>query len=175
MKICVGGTFNRLHKGHISIIRKAFEYAGTDGTVFIGLATGDLTKNKKNVKSLDTRKKELKKYLLKEGFNDQAVIVPINNKYGLTLDEDFDAIVISPETEKIAIQINRKRVLKGKKPLEILKTLVDSRVRQVFEKITIEQAKARRRETEIALKHDLSEGFLRYGVELNAITIGAIQ
>lgn len=121
MKVCVGGTFNRIHKGHKLILGKAFEYAGTDGTVFIGLATGDLVKNKKNIKHLDTRIKELEEYLLKKGLNNQAVIVPITNKYGLTLEEDFDAIVISPETERIAIEINRKRFTKGKKPLKILK------------------------------------------------------
>ena len=34
--------------------------------------------------------------------------MPITNRYGLTLEEDFDAIVISPETESIAIKINKK-------------------------------------------------------------------
>ncbi len=121
MKVCVGGTYNRLHKGHRLILGKAFEYAGPDGTVFIGLATGDLVKNKENIEPLDIRRKKLEEYLLKEGFNNQAVIVPITNKYGLTLEEDFDAIVISPETERIAIEINRKRILKGKKPLTIVK------------------------------------------------------
>ncbi len=121
MKICVGGTFNRLHKGHKLILRKAFKHAGKDGTVFIGLATGSLVRNKEETRHLDKRKKELEKYLLKEGYNIQAEIVPITNKYGLTLDEDFDAIVISPETERIAIQINHKRVLKGKRPLKIIR------------------------------------------------------
>ena len=121
MKICIGGTFNQLHKGHKLIISKAFEYAGPDGTVFIGLTIGDLIKNKKNVKSLETRKKQLNRYLTKEGFKNQAVIVPIKNKYGLTLEKDFDAIVISPETEKTAIQINQKRLLNDKKPLKIIK------------------------------------------------------
>ena len=121
MKVCVGGTFNRLHKGHKLILGKAFKYAGADGTVFIGLTTGDLVKNKKNIEHLNIRRMKLEKYLLKEGINNQAVIVPISNKYGLTLEEDFDAIVISPETERIAMEINRKRVSKGKKTLKILK------------------------------------------------------
>ena len=121
MKICIGGTFNQLHKGHKLIISKAFEYAGIDGTVFIGLAIGNLIKNKKNVKSFETRKNQLNRYMIKEGFNNQAVIVPIKNKYGLTLEKDFDAIVISPETEKTAKLINQKRLFKGKKPLKIIK------------------------------------------------------
>ncbi len=121
MKICVGGTFNSLHKGHKLILRKAFENAGKDGKVFIGLVSGDLLRNKVKTKHLDIRKRELIKYLKQEGYNIPSVIVPITNKYGLSLDEDFDAIVISPETERIAIEINKKRVLKGKRPLKIIK------------------------------------------------------
>ena len=46
MKVCLGGTFNNLHKGHEYLILKAFEVAGDDGSVFIGLAIGKLLKNK---------------------------------------------------------------------------------------------------------------------------------
>ena len=62
MKICVGGTFNYLHKGHKLILRKAFESAGIDGKVFIGLSTDALVKNKKNTKTFETRKKNLEKW-----------------------------------------------------------------------------------------------------------------
>jgi len=121
MKICVGGTFNNLHKGHKVMLKKAFEYAGKEGTVFIGLATGELIKKKLKTKKIEIRKKNLEKYLIYEGYNKQAIIVPITNKFGLTLDEDFNAIVISPETERIAIEINHKRVSRNKKPLKIIK------------------------------------------------------
>lgn len=121
MRVCVGGTFDIIHKGHKTLIKKAFENAGKDGKVFIGLASGDLIKSKTNVKPFNVRKDELEKFLYNNRFANQAEIVPIKNKYGLTLDKDFDAIVISPETEKIAIEINKKRFLKGKKPLKIIK------------------------------------------------------
>ncbi|KYK34327.1 MAG: cytidyltransferase [Thermoplasmatales archaeon SG8-52-3] len=121
MKVCIGGTFDKLHKGHKILLKKAFELAGETGIVFIGLATDDLTRNKKDVKPLIDRLKILKQYLSKEEIDKQAVIVPITNKYGLTLKEDFDAIVISPETEKNAMEINKKRVLNGKKPLKIIR------------------------------------------------------
>ena len=121
MKICVGGTFNYLHKGHKLILRKAFESAGIDGKVFIGLSTDALVKNKKNTKTFETRKKNLEKYLIESGYKNNPTIVPIKNKFGLTLDEDFDAIIISQETEKIAIQINKERISRNKKPLKIIK------------------------------------------------------
>jgi len=101
MKICVGGTFNNFHKGHKFILNKAFEFAGKDGKIYIGLSTGDLVKNKKNTKPLEIRQKKLEDYLIEKGFNTQAIIVPIDNKFGLTLQKGFDAIVISPEKGKL--------------------------------------------------------------------------
>ena len=121
MKVCIGGTFNYLHKGHELLIDKAFEIAGEKGTVFIGVTTGDLIKNKKSMKPFDERKKDLERYLLKKEFIDFATIKPIKDKYGPTLEEDFDAIVVSPETINTAEEINQKRAQIGKKPLEILK------------------------------------------------------
>jgi len=120
MKVCIGGTFNTLHKGHKSIIDKAFEVAGKNGSVFIGLATGKLLKNKKGTNPLKLRKKNLEKYLTKKRFINRATIKPIADKYGPSIEEDFDAIVVSPETIKTAEEINNKRIQKGKKPLKII-------------------------------------------------------
>jgi len=119
-KVCIGGTFNRLHKGHRLLLSKAFETAGENGFVFIGLARGKLVNIKKNVKSYESRRKALERYLQKEGFIDRAKIVPIGKKYGLTLSHDYDYIVVSPETKKIADEINEERKKLGKKTLKIV-------------------------------------------------------
>ena len=121
MKVCVGGTFDILHKGHETLIDRAISAAGKDGFVYIGLATGDLIKNKKNIKTFKERKKALEDYLGKKDFLRKTKIVPIDNKYGLTLIEDYDAIVVSPETENIAKEINNQRKKMGKVPLNIIK------------------------------------------------------
>ena len=68
-----------------------------------------------------------------------------------------------------------KYTYEASEPLEILKTLVDSCLRSIFEKLTIEQARERRRETEIELKNDLIDEFLKYGIELKEIILGAFQ
>ena len=120
MKVCIGGTFNILHSGHKLLINKAFETAGTKGSVFIGLASGNLIKNKKEVEPLEKRKKTLEDYLSKKGFLNCAIIKPITDKYGPSIDEEFDAIIVSPETIKTAEEINYKRRKKGKKPLKII-------------------------------------------------------
>ena len=120
MKVCIGGTFDILHQGHKTLIEKAFEIAGTHGSVFIGVATGELLQQKNDVKPLDERKKSIERYLSNKGVLDQAIIQSITDKYGPLLDEDFDVIVVSPETVKTAEEINRKRKSNGKKPVEII-------------------------------------------------------
>jgi len=49
-----------------------------------------------------------------------VVLTPIQDKYGPSVDEEFDAIVVSPETKPIAEEINEKRRQRGKKPLQII-------------------------------------------------------
>ena len=120
MKVCIGGTFNPLHKGHKLLIDKAFEIAGKQGSVFIGISAGEIIKEKKDINSFEERKKAVEQYLYEKGFIERAVVKPITDKYGPSIEEEFDAIVISPETHKTAKEINEKRKQKRKKPLEII-------------------------------------------------------
>jgi len=121
MRVCIGGTFDRLHKGHKILIKTAFEKAGKNGFVFIGITKGDINSNKKNIQSFEKRKKTIENLLVKKDFISRAEIREIIDKYGPSIDGKFDAIVVSPETEETAIEINKKRKQKGKKPLEIVK------------------------------------------------------
>jgi len=120
MKVCIGGTFNPLHKGHKLLIDKAFEIAGKQGSVFIGITTGEIIKGKQDVKPFEERKKIIEQYLCERGFIERAVVKPIIDKYGPSMEGEFDTIVISPETLKTAEEINEKRKKMGRKPLEII-------------------------------------------------------
>ena len=120
MRVCIGGTFNTLHKGHKLLIDKAFEVAGIRGSVFIGITTGEILSGKNDVKPMIERKKSIEKYLSKKGFINRAVIEPIKDKYGPSIEEEFDAIVVSPETINTAEDINKKRNKIKKKPLKII-------------------------------------------------------
>lgn len=120
MNVCIGGTFNILHKGHKLLIQKAFEIAGKNGSVFIGLSTGELLKKKNDIKSFGERRKTIEKYLHEKGFTIQVEIRSIKDKYGPSISRDFDAIIVSPETKKTAEEINRKRIQNGNKFLEIV-------------------------------------------------------
>ncbi len=121
MKVCLGGSFGPLHKGHKKLIEKAFKIAGKNGFVFIGLTTNKMTKRKKIVGTIEERQKKLQEYLFEKCFIDRALIIPIADKYGPSIEDDFDAIIVSPETFKTAKEINLKRVENGKKPLKIIK------------------------------------------------------
>ena len=119
-RVCIGGTFDRLHKGHKALIDKAFEIAGENGWVFIGITKGEIANKKKDVLPFNKRIQDVIKYLKEKGFYSQSEIQPIYDKYGPSIEGDFDAIIVSPETEKVAQEINMIRRKKGKKPLEII-------------------------------------------------------
>ncbi len=120
MNVCVGGTFYPLHNGHKTLLRKAFEVAGPEGSVFIGLTTLDMIKKKGKIASFQKRKHLILQFLSEEKVPPLATIQPLFDKFGPTLEGDFDAIVVSPETEQTAEEINRRRTSLGKTPMKII-------------------------------------------------------
>ena len=109
-KVAVGGTFDEFHRGHRVLLMKAFEIGEQ---VLIGLCTDAFVKkmNKPHVTaSFEERLKELKSYLKALNLNDRSEIIPLNNPYGVTVtDKCIEALVVSEETEKTAIRINKER------------------------------------------------------------------
>ncbi len=121
MKVCIGGTFDIIHKGHKKLIKKAFEEACKNGSLYIGLSKEKLTISKNNIKKWQVRKKNLEKYINEKKYKPHFVIKPISDIYGPTIDQDFDVIVVSPETYANAKRINNKRLELNKRPIEIVK------------------------------------------------------
>ena len=121
MRVCLGGTFNIFHKGHKKLIDVAFYIAGKNGKVFIGVIEGNILKKKKFVTPYKKRVKAIQKYIKSEGYNQNFDIIPIYDKYGFAVDDDFDSIIVSQETLENANEINKKRILKDKKPLKVIK------------------------------------------------------
>lgn len=114
----VGGTFDILHEGHKALLRKAFKL----GEVTIGLTSNIMARKmkKREVEDFKRRKKELEDFIAKE-FKVEPRIVKIEDKFGPTLKEDFDYIVVSPATRPTATLINRARQKGNKKPIKIVK------------------------------------------------------
>ncbi|MEM0492775.1 MAG: pantetheine-phosphate adenylyltransferase [Candidatus Thermoplasmatota archaeon] len=120
MKVCIGGTFDIIHKGHRMLIETAFKEAGKDGYVFIGVTDGELAERKKTRYTFKERCRMVEDYLsmVNNGINYKTE--GITDRYGPSINEDFDAIVVSSETKRVADEINDIRIKKGMKPLRIV-------------------------------------------------------
>jgi len=119
-QVAVGGTFQYLHDGHAKLIEKAFEIA-KDGKVHIGLTSDEMLEKNHDIESYESRRALLLQYLRdKEYPEDRYEVVRLNDPCGPSLEEDFDFIVVSPETFPVALKINSIREKKGRKPLKIV-------------------------------------------------------
>jgi pantetheine-phosphate adenylyltransferase len=118
--VAVGGTFQYFHDGHVKLIKKAFEMA-EDGKVYIGLTSDEMLQKTHNIDDYESRRKLLFRCIKEMGFSEEKFeVTKLNDPCGPSLEEDFDYIVVSPETYPVALKINRIREKKRKKPLEIV-------------------------------------------------------
>jgi len=117
-KTIVGGTFNKIHKGHKKLFEVAFNCSEY---VIVGL-TSDKFANVfrvEKVRKYEERKRDLIKFLKK--FKKRYRIVKIDSVYGTaTLDKDIEAITVSEETLERALEINAVRFKKGLERLIII-------------------------------------------------------
>lgn len=109
-KVAVGGTFEYLHDGHKALIKKAFELAN-GGEVYVGLTSNEMARQRnRNVDDCQIRKATLLQYIEDLDLPDkQYTVVELTDSYGTTLTDDFDYIVVSPETLPVALKINELR------------------------------------------------------------------
>lgn len=121
MKVAIGGTFDPLHNGHRKLLEKVYELS-RGNEIVIGLTSDRMARKSRcrTVLSYETRAENIKQYMWKE-YGVKVRTVELNDRYGVTLDEDIDYIVISPETYNVAVEINEKRKKRGKKLIRIVK------------------------------------------------------
>lgn len=119
--MAVGGTFDEFHKGHRTLLTKAFEVGEH---VLIGLCSDKLVESlsKPHITApYEQRLEELKKFLREKGLLNRAEIMPLNDPFGVTLSEGcVEALVVSRETERMAVKINEERERRGLAPLQIV-------------------------------------------------------
>ncbi|WP_456481436.1 phosphopantetheine adenylyltransferase [Methanopyrus sp.] len=119
-KVAVGGTFDRLHPGHRRLLSVALELGDR---VVIGVTTDSFVREegKRGVQPFEERVRAVRRFVEEKGASDRVEIVPLEDRYGTTLeDEELDAIVVSPETEPVALKINELRRKHGLPPLSIV-------------------------------------------------------
>ena len=120
-RVAAGGTFDPLHDGHKALLRRAAELS-RNGDLLIGLTSDEMVSNKNHiVDNYRSRHDGVMRFILAMGKT--PVIVKLEDPYGPTVTEDFDYLVVSPETNPAARKINRIRREKGMREIKIV--LVD--------------------------------------------------
>ena len=127
--VVLGGTFDGLHKGHESILTRAFQEGKR---VTIGLTSDRyITKHKpkQGIATYDERKQMLSQWLKDKGVIERAIIVSIDDQFGPTVpgthhapqpEGDFDAILVSTLTRDTAHRVNELRRDAGWRDLAII-------------------------------------------------------
>ena len=118
----LGGTFDELHRGHRALLVKAFDMSER---VMIGVSSDkfvDGMNKPHRTASYEERTRELRDFLRDNGMLQRAEIIPINDAYGgvLLSRDPIEALVVSKETQPVAIKINEKRREIGIDPLVII-------------------------------------------------------
>ena len=106
----VGGTFDRFHTGHQSLLRKAFEESAY---VIIGVATDALFQQKTYahlIEDFATRRQTVADFIKANDFTERSEIVPIHDFYGTSLtDRNLEAIFITESNRANVKKINEER------------------------------------------------------------------
>ncbi|NCN64634.1 MAG: pantetheine-phosphate adenylyltransferase [Candidatus Altiarchaeum hamiconexum] len=119
-KVVVGGTFNKIHKGHDDLLKTTFNVGEY---VYIGLTSDKFANLFRAEKVLvyKKRKDNLKKKISALNLHSNYEILKIDDMYGIaTLEECLNAIVVSEETLPRAQEINAIRFKKRLKRMTIV-------------------------------------------------------
>jgi pantetheine-phosphate adenylyltransferase len=120
-KVAVGGTFDELHRGHKTLLDKAFEIGDK---VVIGLSSDALVSklSKPHVTATyEEREQGVRAWLRDLGLADRTEIVPLFDAFGSSVkDPQIGALVVSEETKPTAERINERRMTAGLPTLEIV-------------------------------------------------------
>jgi len=121
MKVALGGTFDPIHDGHRALFERAFEL----GDVTVGLTSDKLAPRTRHenryVRTFEQRKRDLDAELSRfaDEYDREYEIRELTEPTGIATESQFDALVVSPETQTGGRRINEIREGKGYDPLEI--------------------------------------------------------
>lgn len=116
----VGGTFDRLHAGHMMLLTEAFTIADR---VTVAITSDVFPRSKQYsqvIQPYDERAADVQAFLRQHDMYSRAVIIALNDPFGpAPQDATMDAIVVTRETYVTAKRINDLRKSSGLVPLHI--------------------------------------------------------
>jgi pantetheine-phosphate adenylyltransferase len=118
--IAMGGTFDIIHRGHLTLLTNAFEISDK---VIIGLTSDEFVqkKGKNTIHKYDERIKNLLPIIFKEFPNVFFEISQLNNDFGpAVLEKDVQALIVSDETSNQGNLLNTLRSKNNLPPVEII-------------------------------------------------------
>jgi pantetheine-phosphate adenylyltransferase len=117
-KVALGGTFDVIHKGHTALLDRAFSIGEY---VIIGVTSDELVYRlgKSILNNYDARVMNLSSIL--KQYADRFHIVKLDDEFGPALtDASIEAIVVSEETESKCRRMNKMRVSRGMRELDVI-------------------------------------------------------
>ena len=118
--IAMGGTFDIVHHGHITLLSTAFEISEK---VIIGLTSDEFVqkKGKNPIHKYDERLKNLTSIIFKKFPNSYFEISQLNNDFGpAVFEKEVQALVVSDETKNQGNILNKLRTERNLSPVEII-------------------------------------------------------
>ena len=118
--IAMGGTFDIIHHGHITLLSTAFDISEK---VIIGLTSDEFVqkKGKNPIHKYDERLKNLTSIIFKKFPNSYFEISQLNNDFGpAVFEKEVQALVVSDETKNQGNILNKLRNERNLSPVEII-------------------------------------------------------
>ncbi len=118
--VAMGGTFDVIHKGHITLLSEAFSISDK---VIIGLTSNEWAskKGKDLLNDFDKRLEKLVKVIEKNYPNTSFEISKLDNDFGpAVLEKKVQALVVSDETSNQGDVLNLLRKQKNLPPVDVV-------------------------------------------------------
>jgi len=118
--IAMGGTFDIIHRGHLTLLENAFEISDK---VIIGLTSDEFVQKKRKtlIHKYDERLKNLISILFQKFPNTNFEISQLNNDFGpAVLEKDVQALIVSDETSDQGNVLNKLRTERNLPPVEVI-------------------------------------------------------
>ena len=116
----MGGTFDIIHKGHLTLLSNAFDISDK---IIIGITSDEFAtkKGKIPINKYDQRFENLTSVLTKEFPNTSFEISKLENDFGpAVLEKGVEALVVSDETSNQGTILNELRAKKNLPPVQVV-------------------------------------------------------